>query len=100
MAKVGPVRLFVLDVQGSVDWYTRVLGLRVTEEIDFRGHRCVFLRCNTEHHSLALYPVELRDEIGLSPHTTCLSLGNSSVTTSSFATRSTTSAPKPSRSST
>lgn len=76
VAKVGPVRLFVVDIQRSVDWYTHVLGLRITEEIDFHGHRCVFLRCNTEHHSLALYPLDLRDEIGLSPHTTCMSFGN------------------------
>ena len=44
--------------------------------MDYEGHRCVFLRCNTEHHSLALYPIELREKLGLSPHTTCMSFGN------------------------
>jgi hypothetical protein len=35
----------------------------------------VFLRCNTEHHSLALYPIALRKTLGLSPHTTVMSFG-------------------------
>jgi len=74
--KIGPVRLFVQDVAKCLDFYTRIMGLRVTEEIDYQGHRCVFLRCNTEHHSLALYPVALRAKLGLSPHTTCMSFGN------------------------
>jgi hypothetical protein len=30
---------------------------------------------NTEHHSLALYPEALREELGLSPHTTLMSFG-------------------------
>jgi catechol 2,3-dioxygenase-like lactoylglutathione lyase family enzyme len=74
--KIGPVRLFVHDVAKCLEFYTRILGLRVTEEIDWEGHRCVFLRCNTEHHSLALYPIALRAKLGLSPHTTCMSFGN------------------------
>jgi hypothetical protein len=44
--------------------------------VTYEGHRCVFLRCNTEHHSLALYPVELRAKLGLSAHTSCMSFGN------------------------
>jgi catechol 2,3-dioxygenase-like lactoylglutathione lyase family enzyme len=74
--KIGPVRLFVKDVARCLDFYTRVMGLRITEEIDYEGNRCVFLRCNTEHHSLALYPIALREKLGLSPHTTCMSFGN------------------------
>ncbi len=74
--KIGPVRLFVKDMAKCLDFYTKTMGLRVTEEVDYKGHRCVFLRCNTEHHSLALYPVALREQLGLSPHTTCMSFGN------------------------
>ena len=51
------------------------MGLSLTEEVTWNGHRCVFLRANTEHHSLALYPIALRDELGLSDHTTCMSFG-------------------------
>ncbi|GAC1316144.1 MAG: hypothetical protein NVSMB2_08740 [Chloroflexota bacterium] len=75
IVRIGPVRLFVNDLQRSLDYYTRVLGLVVSCEITYRGHRCVFLRANTEHHSLALYPLGLRSELGLSQHTTCLSFG-------------------------
>jgi catechol 2,3-dioxygenase-like lactoylglutathione lyase family enzyme len=74
--KIGPVRLFVRDMETCLKFYTEILGLRVTEEVTYKGHRCVFLRCNTEHHSLALYPIELRAKLGLSPHTTCMSFGN------------------------
>jgi len=74
--KIGPVRLFIKDMDQAIEFYTRVLGLRVTEEVTYNGHRCIFLRCNTEHHSLALYPIALREELGLSPHSTCMSFGN------------------------
>ena len=75
IVKIGPVRLFVRDLDQSVAYYTRGLGLSVTDEVEFQGHRCVFLRANTEHHSLALYPIELRAKLGLSAHTTCFSFG-------------------------
>jgi catechol 2,3-dioxygenase-like lactoylglutathione lyase family enzyme len=74
--KIGPVRLFVHDMDKCLAFYTQTMGLRITEEVIYEGHRCVFLRCNTEHHSLALYPIALRAKLGLSPHTTCMSFGN------------------------
>ncbi|HEY3919705.1 MAG TPA: VOC family protein [Stellaceae bacterium] len=74
--KIGPVRLFVDDLEKCLAFYTDILGLRVTEEVVYEGHRCVFLRCNTEHHSIALYPKALRAKLGLSPHTSCMSFGN------------------------
>ena len=75
ITKIGPVRLFVDDVDRAEAFYTRHLGLTRSEETEYRGARCVFLRCGAEHHSLALYPKELRGALGLSPHTTCLSFG-------------------------
>jgi catechol 2,3-dioxygenase-like lactoylglutathione lyase family enzyme len=71
----GPVNLFVEDVQVACDWYTQIMGFAVTEEVVYHGHRCAFLRCSTEHHSLGLLPIELRSSLGLSPHTTCASFG-------------------------
>jgi len=41
-------------------FYAEVMGFTRTEAIGWRGPRCVFLRCGTEHHSLALYPISLR----------------------------------------
>jgi len=71
----GPVRLFVDDMDAMLGFYRDDLGLTVTEEVDYRGHRCVFLRANTEHHSMALYPLKLRDELELHPQSTLASFG-------------------------
>ncbi len=73
--RVGPVRLFSDDLDASLGFYRDRLGMTVTEEIEWNGHRCAFLRVNTEHHSLALYPIALRSELGLSEHTSCMSFG-------------------------
>ena len=75
ITRIGPVRLFVTDMAASLKFYRDTLGFTVTEEITYKGHRCVFLRVNTEHHSMALYPIELRKEIGLSEHTKLASFG-------------------------
>ena len=71
----GPVRLFYDNIEKELAFYCGTLGLVITEEIQWKGHRCVFLRANTEHHSLALYPRALRRELGLSEHTTLMSFG-------------------------
>jgi catechol 2,3-dioxygenase-like lactoylglutathione lyase family enzyme len=75
IARIGPVRLFAQDVDAMVAFYRDDLGLTVTEEVKYQGHRCVFLRANTEHHSLALYPLKLREELGLRADTTLMSFG-------------------------
>jgi len=71
----GPVRLFASDMEAMVSFYRDDLGLTVTEEVQYRGQRCVFLRANTEHHSMAIYPVALRDELDLRADTTLMSFG-------------------------
>jgi catechol 2,3-dioxygenase-like lactoylglutathione lyase family enzyme len=73
--RIGPVRLFVSDVDRAREFYESLMGLTVTETTNWNGHKCVFLRVNTEHHSLALYPIALRQQLGLSPHTTLMSFG-------------------------
>jgi catechol 2,3-dioxygenase-like lactoylglutathione lyase family enzyme len=75
ITRIGPVNLFVDDVDASLAFYRDRLGFVVTEEATWQGHRCVFLRVNTEHHSLGLFPIELREKLGLSPHTTSMSFG-------------------------
>lgn len=47
--KLGHVAYRVKDVQAVVKFYCDVLGFRVS---DWRGDYFVFLRCNTDHHSL------------------------------------------------
>ncbi len=75
ITKIGPVNLFVNGLDSSVDFYTNTLGFKLTEEVRYQGHRVVFLRNGTEHHSLGLFPKELRESLGMSSHTTCLSFG-------------------------
>src|SRR5438093_2234697 len=75
ITKIGPVGLFVEDVGRAEAFYTERVGFTRSEESQYQGGRCVFLRCGAEHHSLALYPRELRATLGLSPHTTCMSFG-------------------------
>jgi catechol 2,3-dioxygenase-like lactoylglutathione lyase family enzyme len=72
---IGPVRLFVRDLDAALGFYRDRMGMQVTEEVTYKGHRCIFLRVNTEHHSMALYPMALREELGLSTHSTCFSFG-------------------------
>src|SRR5262249_54535176 len=36
---------------------------------------CLFLRVNTEHHTVALYPKALRSTLGFRDHSTCMSFG-------------------------
>lgn len=75
VVKIGPVRIFVPDMAAALGFYRDTLGLTVTEEVTYKGHTCYFLRANTEHHSLALYPKALRAELGVSEHTSLFSIG-------------------------
>jgi catechol 2,3-dioxygenase-like lactoylglutathione lyase family enzyme len=75
VTKIGPIGIFVKDIEASEAFYRDVMGLMVTERVVYRGHTCVFMRHGNEHHSLKLYPRSLRAELGLSAHTTCASAG-------------------------
>jgi catechol 2,3-dioxygenase-like lactoylglutathione lyase family enzyme len=75
ITRIGPVSLFLDDVEVAERFYTNVLGFTTTEETSWRGQRCVFMRTNTEHHSLSLLPKAVRDELGYSAHTSCASFG-------------------------
>jgi catechol 2,3-dioxygenase-like lactoylglutathione lyase family enzyme len=75
ITRIGPVKLFVDDLDASLAYYSDTLGFDVTEETNWHGHRGVFLRANTEHHSLAIFPMAMRRELGLSEHTTNMSFG-------------------------
>jgi catechol 2,3-dioxygenase-like lactoylglutathione lyase family enzyme len=75
VTRIGPVGLFVQDVGRAEAFYTELLGFVKTEEVNFKGRRCVFLRAGTEHHSVGLFSKELRQELGLSAHTSCMTFG-------------------------
>jgi catechol 2,3-dioxygenase-like lactoylglutathione lyase family enzyme len=75
ISKVGPIRIFVDDLDAAQHFYIHAMGLKLTEEVVFNGHRCHFLRANTEHHSLAIYPKALRANLGLPAHSTLMGFG-------------------------
>lgn len=71
----GPIAHFVLDMDESLKFYCDLLGFKITETVNYKGHDCVFLRHGNEHHSLKLFPLELRSVLGLSEHTRTASIG-------------------------
>jgi catechol 2,3-dioxygenase-like lactoylglutathione lyase family enzyme len=75
IVRLGPVYLFVENLEAAAQFYRDTLGFTQTEEVVWRGQRCLFLRCNTEHHSVALFPLAARDALGLSAHSKCATFG-------------------------
>ena len=72
---IGPMSVFVSDVEKSEAFYTEIMGFQRTEVVNYKGHRCVYLRNGVEHHSLSLLPKALRAELGLNPQTSVASMG-------------------------
>lgn len=56
IAKIGHVVLMVADIERSLQFYTQVLGFRVSDVYpeSMMPGRMVFLRCNADHHGIAL----------------------------------------------
>ncbi|SJZ41275.1 Catechol 2,3-dioxygenase [Enhydrobacter aerosaccus] len=75
IVNIGPMSLFVADVGASEAFYTKTMGFVRTEVVTYKGHRCVYLRNGSEHHSLSLMPKALRAELGLNPNTSVASMG-------------------------
>ena len=75
ITRVGPVKLFVDDYDKLKRWHTQVLGFTLTEEVEWQGERCAFLRCNNEHHSLGIFPKSWRKKLGLSETTSSMCFG-------------------------
>ncbi len=75
VGKIGPMAIFVNDVDASEEFWREVLGFTTTESVNWKGQRCVFMRHGTEHHSVKLLPRAIRTDLGLSEHTSCASIG-------------------------
>lgn len=56
--KIGHVALHVRDLERSARFYTQVLGFQVSDAYGdtMIPGGAVFLRCNTDHHGIALFP--------------------------------------------
>ena len=57
ITKIGHIALYVRDLERSARFYTEVLGFRVSDVYgeDMVPGGAVFLRCNTDHHGVALF---------------------------------------------
>ncbi len=75
ITRIGPVSIFVEALAATEAYYRNILGFTTSEETQIDGQRIVFMRSNTEHHSLALYPISLREKLGMSLKTTSMSFG-------------------------
>ena len=70
ITKIGHVVLKVTDLERSVDFYTQILGFRVSDVYPdnmMRG-RMVFMRCNRDHHGVALVGGALSNSSNLELH--------------------------------
>jgi catechol 2,3-dioxygenase-like lactoylglutathione lyase family enzyme len=72
---LGPVSIYVKDLERAESYYRNVLGFVMTEYAEVDGKRCAFMRVGAEHHSLALIPVELRERLTPGWTGTCMALG-------------------------
>ncbi|MEU9153608.1 VOC family protein [Streptomyces sp. NPDC048417] len=72
---IGPISMFTERMDEMIAFYTDILGFEFVEEVELQGKRIVYLRTGTEHHTFALADKALRGILGLSEHTSCLSIG-------------------------
>jgi|TARA_B100001105_G_scaffold81062_1_gene64258 dienelactone hydrolase/catechol 2,3-dioxygenase-like lactoylglutathione lyase family enzyme len=72
---IGPMRYFVKDTDETCRFYVETLGFEVTEVVEIEGHPCTFLRCRDEHHSVAIFPLELREKLPVDQSLMCMSIG-------------------------
>ena len=75
ITRIGPVNLFVDDYEALKRWHIEVLGFSLTEEVQWQGERCAFLRRDNERLSLAIFPMSWRKKLGLSETASSLSFG-------------------------
>jgi len=75
ITRLGPMSMFTERMAEMLTFYTELLGFQVVEETEYLGKRIVYLRSGSEHHTFVLADKALRSLIGLSEHTSCLSIG-------------------------
>jgi catechol 2,3-dioxygenase-like lactoylglutathione lyase family enzyme len=72
---IGPVSLFVDDLDRATRFYTDVLGFGVRERVQWGEHQGVLLYSDTDHHTLALYAASLRSALGMPARLDSMALG-------------------------
>ena len=72
---IGPVSLFVEDLEQATRFYRDILGFTERTSVEWDGHRGVMLSAGTDHHNLALYELGLRSALRLPDRLDSLALG-------------------------
>ncbi len=75
ITKVGPIHIFVSDFLAAKNFYVNTLGLSISEESTYLDEPCLFLRANTEHHSIAIFSNTLQEKLKLPKLSSTLSIG-------------------------
>jgi catechol 2,3-dioxygenase len=70
LGKIGHVALYVADIKRSTEFYRDVLGFYVSDtyEDDMMPGGAVFLRCNPDHHGVALFKATEKNPAGAGLH--------------------------------
>lgn len=70
LGKIGHVALYVADIERSTKFYRDVLGFHVSDvyEDDMMPGGAVFLRCNRDHHGVALFKATEQNPPGAGLH--------------------------------
>jgi catechol 2,3-dioxygenase-like lactoylglutathione lyase family enzyme len=70
LGKIGHVALYVADLKRSIQFYTEVLGFEISDEYedDMMPGGAAFLRCNRDHHGVALFKATEQNPAGAGLH--------------------------------
>ena len=70
IGRIGHVAVYVSDLERSARFYTQILGFQVTDVIapGALPGGAVFLRCNTDHHGIALFQATAENPAGAGLH--------------------------------
>lgn len=77
LSKIGHVALFVSNVETSAQFYVEVLGFHITDVYgdDMIPGGAVFLRCNPDHHGIALFQATQEKVAGSGMHHMAFEVG-------------------------
>jgi catechol 2,3-dioxygenase-like lactoylglutathione lyase family enzyme len=78
LGKIGHVALYVADIKRSTQFYTDVLGFEVSDayEEGMMPGGAAFLRCNLDHHGIALFKATEQNPAGAGLHHIAFEVGS------------------------
>src|SRR6185312_7020239 len=70
LGKIGYVALYVKDIERSARFYAEILGFRISDVYgdDMMPGGAVFMRCNPDHHGIALFQATEANPAGAGLH--------------------------------